>query len=851
MPNPEPGEGTAGCEFDLFVSYASEDRDAVERLVSRLHNDGYALWFDKTQMHGSGTVAENLKQAVDRSRQMLICLSNSYCLKDYTRYELQLNFAMDAANLRQRAITAVVRGPLTVPVPAEIVSVPRVDLTDPGNYEHEYRRLKRSILPPTHPLPAFPTPAEIRALRKLPNPEQVLVAICRRANELFAYIYRAEFKQPARADLTQAAEALCSNPHLAADIQMHIRTISWYAKLIDKDFNADSIEPAFQALLRLSSWACQRYSVAAPVSDAFQAFWAEVVPQLPSAELPFQLAGDRRSLMLAGGVFLGQGIDGHSQWDLLVIPANTAQTRALSSEVEACKSMGEMAPLQVRWHQTFDLASSGEWQLIASSRPGGVSIPALVERFRPLPKPLAVSLFGAVCAAFDRMAVKSPVLAASVFRMANVVLDRAGEVRLSWNWEQMGVCDATGSLHEFWFCRPPGGASAASEAAAAGSALRKALLDTLAVSADVDLSGSQKPGEERDTLQAAVGSFLDKKELPAWLTAEPAPVPAAPEPSIPPDPPVPIPVRVPPADRWHIPADCRCAWPLGEDRILVWRSDDSLGVFSFRDAAVLWSDMDPFHLRVAALDSDGRVAVGSWEGEIKWFGVRGLEGSVRLDGPIGDIRAFAGRWLAGSWNENLRLVGGGAPLAALPGVSNGVRRIAVGEGESFAVLSLQDCVSLYRAGHRVAQIGPVPGVLDIAFSNGLPMVLTSAGLVTMDSSGKVSEPDRLPSRSGIRLLASPPGPACILVNDQGQSWTIDRAGTYPRGPWLPAGNHRSMTTARGFTRCLAQTQIGFTYWRNAVKVRSWGDAVSAVLSPDGKRVVATLPGAIEVFEDPV
>jgi hypothetical protein len=845
MLDPEPGEGTAGYDFDLFISYASEDLKAVEQLVNRLHGDGYVLWFDKTDMAARGTVARNLKQALNRCRQALVCLSNSYCLKDYTQFELQLNFEMDPANLRQRTITAVVRGPLSVPVPAEIISVPRVDLTEPSKYEHEYQRLKRSILPASHPLPAFPAPTEIMALRKLTNPEQVLVAICRRASELFAYIYRAEFEQPAPTELAQAADALCVSPHLAADIQMHIRTISWYAKLINKEFNADSIEPAFQALLRLSSWACQRYSVATPVSDPFQAFWAEVVPQLPTAELPFQLAGDRRSFTLTGAVFLGQGIDGQSQWDLLVIPANPARMPELSSEVESCKSAGAASPLQVRWHKVFDLTSSGAWQLIASHRIEGVSISMLVERFGPLPERLKAALLNAVCASYNSMAAKSPLLAASIFRVENVVIDRSGEVRLSWNWEQMGVCDEIHSLDNFWFFRSSGGKSAASESSSAGAALSASLTGLLTIPADMEARDSRSPDEIRDTLQAAVESYLDKKDLPAWLTA--LPVPKEPdEPKVP----IPAPVPIRPTDHWSIPADCRCAWPLGDDRILAWKSDDSLVIFHFKDAAIQWSDPKPFHVRVASLNSAGGVAVGSWEGEIKWFGAGGLEGTAHLDGPIGDIQAFAGRWLAGSWNENLKLVGGKVPATTLPGVRDGVRRIAAGGGDTFAVLSLQDCVSFYSAGHRAAQIGPLPGVLGLALSNDIPMILTSAGLITINKSWKASEPDRLPSRSGIRLLASPSNSGCILVNDQGQSWIIDPAGTYPRGPRLPAGNNRSMTTACGFDRCLVQTQIGFTYWRNGSKVKSWGDALSATLSVDGHRVVATLPGTVEIFEDP-
>jgi hypothetical protein len=854
---PDPGleESAAGYDYDLFVSYASEDLEPVERLVKRLGDDGYALWFDKTDMMARGTVADNLKQALGRCRQTLICLSDAYCKKDYTRFEVQLNFEMDPANLRERTISAVVRGPLTAAVPAQIVCVPRVDLTDAAKYEMEYQRLKRSILPASQPLPAFPMPAEIMALRKLSTPVEVLVAIRRRAVELFSYMYRKELGEAAPADLMKAAEALANCKKLSADIRLHIRTIPDYAKLIDGEFSRDSTEPAFQALLRLSLWACQRYGDPTPAADPFLAFWDQVVPHLPSADLPFQLAGNRRGLTAAGAVFLGQGTEGGSQWDLSAIPSRSARATELSSEVDCCKGLGEKSPLAVEWHKGFEFPSIGAWRLIASRRPHGVSIPALVERFRPLPERLAGAVFRETWDAYSTLAAKAPVLAASLFRLENVVLDRAGSVRLAWNWDRPGAKEETVSIDNLWFCRPAGGATAAAEFASAGDALKAALRQAIGVEPAPAGQGSASGGEDRHILHVVVDSFLERKDLPDWLKAVPLPPPPPPPQPVteaPPEPqPVPGPAPVPPAvpvqDRWRIPVDCHCAWPLGTDRILAWGLDDSLAIYRFEDGSMLWSDAGPFHWRVGALAPDGGVAVGSWEGEVHWFGAEGLEGSARLDGPIGDIRPLAGRWLAGSWNEKLKLLGGHQPAAALPDVTDGVRRIAAGAGDLFAVLSLQNCVSLYRAGHRVAQIGPLFGARDLAFSRGCPLVLTAAGLVTIDSSGKPGTPDHPPSRTGVQLLASPPNPACLLVNDQGQSWIVDEAGTYPRGPRLPGG--RNMTTACGFDRCVAQTQIGFTYWRNGAKVRSWRDAVCAVLSPDGQRVVAALPGEVEVFRD--
>ncbi|HNQ98306.1 MAG TPA: toll/interleukin-1 receptor domain-containing protein, partial [Treponemataceae bacterium] len=138
MPGKSGNDQKAFYRYDLFISYASEDFEQARKLVTRLQQDGYRVWFDKTEMPGTGQVSGNLGQAVDDSRQFIICLSDTYCRKDYTQYELQIIFSKDPANSRNTRIVTQIAASLPEKIPDSISFVPRLDLSRQENYEQEY-----------------------------------------------------------------------------------------------------------------------------------------------------------------------------------------------------------------------------------------------------------------------------------------------------------------------------------------------------------------------------------------------------------------------------------------------------------------------------------------------------------------------------------------------------------------------------------------------------------------------------------------------------------------------------------------------------------------------------------------
>lgn len=77
-----------GQEFDLFLSYASEDGGFAAELAYCLESLGARVWFDETAI----AVGDSLRQSIDDglrcSRFGVVVLSKSFFGKNWTNYEL-------------------------------------------------------------------------------------------------------------------------------------------------------------------------------------------------------------------------------------------------------------------------------------------------------------------------------------------------------------------------------------------------------------------------------------------------------------------------------------------------------------------------------------------------------------------------------------------------------------------------------------------------------------------------------------------------------------------------------------------------------------------------------------------
>jgi hypothetical protein len=89
VPEPLSHRPNDGSEYDAFISYASDDRDAIARpLAGHLTALGYRIWFDEFTL----TIGDSLRRSIDcglaSSRFGIVILSPHFFAKNWTSYEL-------------------------------------------------------------------------------------------------------------------------------------------------------------------------------------------------------------------------------------------------------------------------------------------------------------------------------------------------------------------------------------------------------------------------------------------------------------------------------------------------------------------------------------------------------------------------------------------------------------------------------------------------------------------------------------------------------------------------------------------------------------------------------------------
>ncbi|MDE2988015.1 MAG: DUF1883 domain-containing protein [Chloroflexota bacterium] len=82
------GQDADRHQFDVFVSYASEDRDIVNELVDALKAGGLSVWFDGSELK----IGDNLRRKIDaglaNSTFGVVVLSHAFFDKEWPQYEL-------------------------------------------------------------------------------------------------------------------------------------------------------------------------------------------------------------------------------------------------------------------------------------------------------------------------------------------------------------------------------------------------------------------------------------------------------------------------------------------------------------------------------------------------------------------------------------------------------------------------------------------------------------------------------------------------------------------------------------------------------------------------------------------
>jgi TIR domain len=121
---------------DIFVSYASADRDRVALLVARLEQTGFSVWWDREIAHGQN-YHRVIQQALDQAKCAIVVWS-----EQSTNSEWVVNEASSAR--KRNALVPVLID--AVEPPLEFRHVQTANLRDDNpSIETEYEKLERSV----------------------------------------------------------------------------------------------------------------------------------------------------------------------------------------------------------------------------------------------------------------------------------------------------------------------------------------------------------------------------------------------------------------------------------------------------------------------------------------------------------------------------------------------------------------------------------------------------------------------------------------------------------------------------------------------------------------------------------
>ncbi len=80
---------TPARDFDVFISHATEDKDAIVRpLAHALRTAGLTVWYDEFELRIGDSLRRRIDEGIARSRFGIVVLSNSFFAKGWPQYEL-------------------------------------------------------------------------------------------------------------------------------------------------------------------------------------------------------------------------------------------------------------------------------------------------------------------------------------------------------------------------------------------------------------------------------------------------------------------------------------------------------------------------------------------------------------------------------------------------------------------------------------------------------------------------------------------------------------------------------------------------------------------------------------------
>ncbi len=108
------------CEFDVFISYSSQDSKLAQQIASSMESKGLRIWFGHNENVGDTNIKKRIKQAINNSNSFVILITSKSKDDPWIRYERELIIQKHWNNIQTRVIPIVCED---VEIPAFIASL--------------------------------------------------------------------------------------------------------------------------------------------------------------------------------------------------------------------------------------------------------------------------------------------------------------------------------------------------------------------------------------------------------------------------------------------------------------------------------------------------------------------------------------------------------------------------------------------------------------------------------------------------------------------------------------------------------------------------------------------------------
>ncbi len=95
-------------EYDVFLSYSSNNRRTVHALARRLKKDGVRVWLDSWVIQPGDSIPLKIQQGLEKSYTLLMCMSPDYFGSEWGKLEHQSILFRDPTNTKRRLIPLLI-----------------------------------------------------------------------------------------------------------------------------------------------------------------------------------------------------------------------------------------------------------------------------------------------------------------------------------------------------------------------------------------------------------------------------------------------------------------------------------------------------------------------------------------------------------------------------------------------------------------------------------------------------------------------------------------------------------------------------------------------------------------------